>query len=103
MNHLIKSGRLGIALFRAFTCILMCFDKDGTLADSSAMNTKHSVWITAQVPPQEAVIMSKAIPFGRTDFLIRDILVFSKDRFSVLSTRCSLRAMSLKTDPTTGT
>ena len=39
----------------------------------------------AQVPPCEAVIMSKAIVSWRTAFLIRGILVFSKDRLCQLS------------------
>ena len=49
------------------------------------MNTEHSVWIMAQVPPCKAVIMSKAILFWRTAFLIRDIIVFIKDRLRCLS------------------
>ena len=50
-----------------------------------SMNTWPSVWIIAKVPPREAVIMSKAIMFQRTVFLIRDISVFSKDKFCWLS------------------
>ena len=49
------------------------------------MNTRHSVWITAQSLSCEAVVMSKAIIFWRTDFLIIDISVFSKDRLCWLS------------------
>lgn len=44
------------------------------------MNTQHSVWIVALVPPCEAVILSKAVLVWRTAFLIRDISVFGKDR-----------------------
>lgn len=57
---------------------------DDTLADSSAMNI-HPVWIMAQVPPGRVVIMTKTILFRRTVFLIKDILVFSKDRLCWLS------------------
>ena len=39
----------------------------------------------AQAHPCEAVIMSKAVLFWRTAFLIRDISVFSKDRLYQLS------------------
>lgn len=42
-------------------------------------------WIIAQVPPFKGVIISKAIQFWKTAFLIRDISVFSKDRFCQLS------------------
>lgn len=44
------------------------------------MNT-HPIWIRAQVPPCEAGMMSKAIVFWSTAFLIRDISRFSKDGF----------------------
>lgn len=37
------------------------------------MHLQHSVWIMVQVPHCKAVIMSKAILFWRTAFLIRDI------------------------------
>ena len=46
------------------------FNINDTLADSSGMNTQHSVWIITQVPSCEAVIKSKAILFRRTTFLI---------------------------------
>ena len=42
-------------------------------------------WIIAQVSPFKGVIISKAIQFWKTAFLIRDISVFSKDRFCQLS------------------
>lgn len=63
----------------------MWFNNNHTLADSSRMNTQHSAQIMAEVPPCEAVLMSKAILFWKTAFLIRDISVFSKDRLCRLS------------------
>ena len=51
----------------------------------SGMNTQHSVWIMAQMPPFETIIMSKSILFWRRVVLIRDISVFSKDRLCQLS------------------
>lgn len=44
-------------------------------------------WIIARVPPFKGVIMSKAMQFWKTAFLIRDISVFSKDRFCQLSSK----------------
>lgn len=48
------------------------------------MNTQH-MWIMTQVPPFEAVIMSKPILFWRMAFLIKDISVFSEDMLCWLS------------------
>lgn len=49
------------------------------------MNTQHSVWIMAQVPPSEAKIISKAILFWRTALPTRAIAIFSKDKVCWLS------------------
>lgn len=63
----------------------MRFNNNHVLADSSDINTQHSAQIMAEVPPCEAVIMSKAILFWRIALLVRDISVFSKDRLCRLS------------------
>lgn len=73
-----------IGSLRSFTCVLIWFNKQGTLAESSGMNTTSFLG-NVQVSPCEAGIMSKAIIFWRTVFLIRDISVFSKDRLCQLS------------------
>lgn len=49
------------------------------------MKMQHFVWIMAQVPPCEAVIMSKATIFPKETFLIRHILVFRTNRLCWLS------------------
>lgn len=66
----------GRAELREFTSVLMCFNKNDTLADFSGMNAHRSVWIIAQLPPCKAIIMSKAILFGAQQF-------FSLHTFSV--------------------
>lgn len=42
-------------------------------------NTQHSAQMMAQVPPCKAAMMSKASLFQRLAFLIREVLVLSKD------------------------
>lgn len=63
------SDHSGHSVVSSCDFIKMIYD---ILADSSGMNAKQSVLIMAQVPPCEAVIMSKAILFWRTAFLIFD-------------------------------
>ena len=84
-TDLFKSPRLGVDHSGHFTCVLVWFNKDDTLAASSGMDTQHSIWITVQVPPWETIIRSKAILSWRTTFLIIDISVLSKEMFSWLS------------------
>lgn len=51
------------------------------------MNTQHFVWIMAQGPPCEEVIMFKSNLFWRTVCLIIAISVLSKGRLYLLSFR----------------
>ena len=48
--------------------------------DSSGIKKKHSVWLTAQVPPCGTVKMSKVIQFCSTAFLIIETSVFNTVR-----------------------
>ena len=60
-------------------------NKDDTLADSSDMNENITFCLECGTgTSQQAALLSKAIPFCRIAFLIRDISVFSKDRLCQL-------------------
>lgn len=68
-NHwFIKSPRPGVRSLSVYTCVSVRFNKDDALAYSSGMNTQQSAWLMAQMTTCKAVMMSKAILFGRQLF-----------------------------------
>lgn len=60
-------------------------DKENASADSSGVSM--TVGTAAQMPPCEAATMSKAILSWKTAFLVKDISVFSQERFRWLSSK----------------
>lgn len=75
-----KAPRLGVGSLREFT--MSSYDLKMI---RQQVWTQHSAWIMAQVPPCQAVVMSKAILFWRTAVFFGDISVFTKDRLCRLS------------------
>lgn len=87
-SQLNKSFRLGVGSLKALPYFLTWVNKNERLEDSSGIKTQHSAWKTAHGPPCDPLVMSRAVPFWRTAFLIKDISVFNSD----IQVRLLLRA-----------
>ena len=77
----IKSPRLGVRSFRVLTCVLMWFNKDDTLADSSS---EHATFCLDNGTGASFNGSNKVQgqPVMEASFSHRHISVFSKDRLS---------------------